>query len=412
MMDERERLRVFFRIFGAKQCRGRSPVYEALSEAAAGSDDLLDLVVDSAASDQRRPSLLFAAVNLLLASHPEAELTAYYPVHGGHRPPDGRLAPAFFAFCAEHREELARFLREGSTQTNEIRRCVALRLGLSHAEGRWPGSFSLVEVGASAGLNLLFDRYRYRLNGQEAGPVTDSPVTVSCEVRDGAGHGGAGQFGGDAGQFLATVPGITSRLGIDLQPVDVADPGSRAWLEAFVWPEQADDLATLRDAIGLAVADRATPQAAHQPADPAVAVRTVVGPAVAVVRGDATADLATLIRALPGSEPVAVFTASLLSYLGPAARRAFADQLDEAAGYRRIAWIFAETPGLLAAAGVNTRALDGPLARRNSCYLIGASMRSAGYREDALLALADPYLRWLAPARHPADDFEWVESPA
>lgn len=380
---ERERLRVLFRLFGATQCRGRSPVYEALSDAVAGADELLDLVIESASSDQRRPSLLFATVNLLLASRPDAELAAYYPVHGGRRAPDARLAPAFFAFCGGHRAELARVLREGSTQTNEIRRCVALRIGLRHARRRWPGSFALVEAGASAGLNLLFDRYRYRLGGQEAGPAPDSPVTISCEVR------------GDAGQLLGTVPDITSRLGIDLQPVDVADSGARAWLEAFVWPEQAEDLATLRAAVDLAVA--------HRTGDRAV-VR-----AGTVVRGDATADTARLIGDLPGSEPVAVFTASLLSYLAPAARRAFADQLDQAAAYRRIAWIFAEAPGLLGAAGLNAPALNGSQARRNSRYLIGASLYGPeGSRDDALLALADPYLRWLAPARHPADDFEWV----
>ena len=70
-VNERERLRVLFGLFGTKQFRDRSPVYEALSEAVSeavrGDDDLLDLMIVSAPDDQRRPSLLFAAVNLLLA---------------------------------------------------------------------------------------------------------------------------------------------------------------------------------------------------------------------------------------------------------------------------------------------------------------------------------------------------------
>jgi hypothetical protein len=53
--------------------------------------------------------------------------------------------------------------------------------------------------------------------------------------------------------------------------------------------------------------------------------------------------------------------------------------------------------------------IAGPLAQRNSLYLVGASLRGPGNgRDDRLLALADPYLRWLAPARSSTDDFAWV----
>jgi hypothetical protein len=373
---ETEQLRRLFRFFSATQGRGRSPVYELLSESVVGDGDLLDLLL-SAPVQQRRPSLLFAAVNLLLVEHPGAELAAYYPIHGGLRPPDSRLVSAFLAFCGQHRDELARLLRDRSTQTNEIRRCVALRLGLEHVRRRWPGSVALVEAGASAGLNLLFDRYRYRLNGHDVPGTTDSKVTISCEVRD--------QEPG--GQLIGPPPGITTRLGFDQRPVDVADPAERAWLEAFIWPEQTGELATLRAAIDLARSAGTT----------------------TVINGDAVTGAATLLDSLPGSEPVVVFTASLLSYLAAEARTAFAAQLRLAAARRPVAWVFAEAPGLLTTVGLNTQALNGPLSARNSLYLIGASMRGPGFPdEDALLALADPYLRWLAPSRHPADDFRWL----
>jgi hypothetical protein len=52
--------------------------------------------------------------------------------------------------------------------------------------------------------------------------------------------------------------------------------------------------------------------------------------------------------------------------------------------------------------------LQGPLARRKNLYLVGASMRDHGRQSDGLVALADPYLRWLALARQPADDFQWL----
>jgi hypothetical protein len=364
----RERLRGLFQFFAATQCRGRSAVYETLSHGVAGDDALLDQLMHTP-GDQRRPSLLFAAVNFVLAAHPDAALAAYYPSHGGRRPVDDRLVGVFAAFCAEHADELDDLLRNRSTQTNEIRRCAALRLTLHHVGRHWPGPLALAEIGASAGLNLAFDHYRYRIGDTETGPA--SAVLVSCELR-----------GGSAGSF-GSAPEITSRLGIDLNPVRLADPGQRAWLEAFVWPEDVDGLATLRGAIDLAV----TTATAN------------------VVRGDATTDTARLLADLPGSEPVVVFTASLLSYLDADARTAFVSQLRAAARRRPVAWAFAEGPGLLATAGLHLPALDGPLARRNSLYAIGVSL---GDGEDSLLAMADPYLRWLAPARNATDDFQWL----
>ncbi len=372
---EAERLRRMFRFFGGTQCAGHSPVYESLSEGIADDDGLLSLLLGTP-DEQRRPSLLFAAVNLLLSAQPGARLASYYPIHGGRRAVDDQLLPAFSAFCGEHHDELARLLSQRSTQTNEIRRCVALRLGVEQVQRRWPGPVALVEIGASAGLNLLFDRYQYRLNGVATATTEASPVVVSCEVR-----------GSSGGGLRGPVPRITHRLGIDQHPIDPSDPQARAWLEAFIWPEQTEELATLRGAVDLAAATAE----------------------VNVVPGDATKDTARILAELPGSEPVVVFTASLLSYLDAQARADFVAQLHQAAGRRPVAWIFAEAPGLLATTSLDIAALRGPLAQRNSRYLVGAGLRGAGEDHDQLLGLADPYLRWFAPARDDADDFGWLQ---
>ena len=371
---EVQRLRYLLRFFAATQCRGHSAVYEALSEGIADDHGLLDLLM-TAPGEQRRPTLLLAAVNLLLASDPGSALAGYYPIHGGQRPVDAQLMPAFTAFCAAHRDDLVRLLRTRSTQTNEVRRCVALRLGLDHVHRRWPGPLALVEAGASAGLNLLVDRYGYRVGGHEE-PAAAPPVTITCELRGTA----------PAGRLLRPVPEITSRLGIDQQPVSLADPDARAWLEAFIWPEQVRELAVLRGASGVALSTAP----------------------VTIVRGDATTDTARLLGELPGREPVVVFSASLLSYLTADDRRAFAAQLQEAAGRRAVAWVFAEGPALVATVDPGLAELAGPLPQRNSLYLVGASLRGPAGREDATLGLADPYLRWLAPAREGTDDFRWL----
>ncbi|WP_405914113.1 DUF2332 domain-containing protein [Streptomyces sp. NBC_00963] len=371
---EAERLQRLFRFFGATQGAGRSPVYETLSEGVAGDPSLLALLLDTP-EEQRRPSLLFAAVNLLLASRRGSELAAYYPIHGGRRAVDDQLVSTFAAFCGRHRDELASLLSQRSTQTNEIRRCVALRLGVDHVHRHWPGPVALVEVGASAGLNLLFDHYDYRLNGEATATPPASSVVVSCEVR--------GSSGAD---ILRTAPEITRRIGIDQRPVDLSDPDARAWLEAFIWPEQIEELATLRGAIDLAASTAATK----------------------VVTGEATMDTARILTELPGHEPVVVFTASLLSYLTTRARSLFVAQLQEASRLRPVAWVFTEAPGLLATTTLDLPALRGPLARRNSLYVVGASLCGDGRRHDQLLGLADPYLRWFSPARDPLDDFPWM----
>lgn len=378
--DEPGRLRRLFRFFADTQCRGRSLVLETLSRGVADDDVLLGMLMRTP-SDQRRPSLLFAAVNLVLGGSPDAALAAYYPVHGGRRSVDEDLMAVFAAFCAEHEEQLGRLLRAKPTQTNEIRRCVALRLGLAHVSRLWPGPLALAEVGASAGLNLLFDRYRYRVGGHEVADrqaVSGRAVLISCDLRGDA----------VADQMFGAMPEITSRLGIDQRPVLLADAAERAWLEAFIWPEDVDGLATLRGAVELAVSTGAA----------------------TVVTGDAVTDTARLLDGLPGREPVVVFTASLLTYLSVAARTAFVGQLDELARRRPVAWVFAEGPGLLATTGLSLPALRGPLAARNAHYLVGTSLRHAGRHDDNVIAMADPYLRWLAPARTPGDDFVWLSA--
>ncbi|WP_267286667.1 DUF2332 family protein [Kitasatospora acidiphila] len=259
-----------------------------------------------------------------------------------------------------------------NTQTNEIRRCFALRLGLHRIAAHWPGSLTLLEVGTSAGLNLHFDRYAYQLAQAGGG----APLTLSTTVRG----------GGPADQLPGEAPVVAHRMGADLEPVDLAaDPAAGPWLEAFIWPEQVRELATLRAAIELA---RREPYP--------------------LVRADAVRDTARLIAEMPGEQPVVVFTASLLSYLDAAARERFTAQLSPAARARKVAWLFTEAPGLVVRTDVAAAALAGPLRDTGEVYAVGISLRGAAERRDEVLALADPYLEWIAPAHGEADDFSWA----
>jgi hypothetical protein len=369
-------LRRLFRFFARTQCQGRSPLYARLSEAIAEDRDLLELLL-CAAANQRRPALLLASANHLLRERREHPLAAYYPIHGGTRPADDDAPAAFRDFCFQHVDELRKLLTHGSTQTNEIRRCFALRLGMARVAAHWPaGSVALLEVGASAGLNLHFDAYTYRIGDREARPADGSPVVLRTAVRG----------GGSVDAMLAQLPPVPYRLGVDLDPVDVStDPAAGRWLEAFIWPEQLAELTTLRAAIDLA---RREPHP--------------------LVRADAVRDTARLITEVPEGMPVVVFTASLLSYLDAQARGQFLAQLATAARERPVAWLFTESPALVARTDVTAPALTGPLRDTGEVYAVGVSLRDGDEQHDEVLALADPYVEWIAPARHPGDDFGWA----
>ncbi|WP_034262312.1 hypothetical protein [Actinospica robiniae] len=61
-----------------------------------------------------------------------------------------------------------------------------------------------------------------------------------------------------------------------------------------------------------------------------------------------------------------------------------------------MAWVFCEAPGLLATTDLQIAALNGPVGQRKNLCALGVSLRGTG-NDDTLLALADPYLRWLEP---------------
>ena len=123
-------------------------------------------------------------------------------------------------------------------QTNEVGRAAALMSGLLVVAARWPLPIRLLELGASAGLNLIPDRYRYTLGGTAAGDMS-SPLHLQPEWR------GASPPAADLH--------IQSRRGVDLRPLDVRRDAER--LLAFVWPDQRQRLAQLEIALAIAAAD-------------------------------------------------------------------------------------------------------------------------------------------------------------
>jgi len=164
-----------------------------------------------------RPLLLCAALRqatLLRPAHPLASLIGEGA--GG----SGDVDPAVVEDSLRDDAVLAA-LRDRFVQTNEVSRCVAWRLALS----TWPAAPSprvhLVDLGCSAGLNLIGDR----LGGEWIVGETGRPVDLDTRAV------------------------IVSRTGLDRAPVDVRDAASASWLRACVWPGQHDRLRHLDHAI-------------------------------------------------------------------------------------------------------------------------------------------------------------------
>ncbi len=162
---------------------------------------------------------LLAGIFRLVLTDRAPELRAFYPCLGGHAPPETAW-PVMRRAVAEHVAELNRSL-EVAPQTNEVGRSVALLAGLFDlVESAGLVRIRLLEVGASAGLNLLLDRFYVSGDGWEYGPP-NSPVRFERAVR---------------GPVRLQHFQLTSRRGCDLEPVDITTEQGRTLLTSFVWP--------------------------------------------------------------------------------------------------------------------------------------------------------------------------------
>ena len=266
-----------------------SPLYAYLA-ARISEDGEIASIIDVAPPAQRLGVLLLAAVHYLLLRGDGHELARHYESLGGGDA--GDPYPAFRDFCLRRRTNLEHLCATRSVQTNEVRRSAYLMPAIAAIGTR----VHLLEAGASAGLNLVFDRYRYDYGGHGATGDAASPVRIATEVRGG---------------FAApAMPSIDHRRGLDLNPLDATDPDTLLWLRACIWPEHHERRALLEAAAAVAATDPP-----------------------AVTRGSATTDLADVARTLPDG-PLCVLHSVVLPYVDEPGRAAFRTQLDAIASER------------------------------------------------------------------------------
>jgi hypothetical protein len=332
-----------------------APLYADLAAGIAEDPQLAGLLL-AAPQHQRLPVLLFACVHWLLLAEPTAPLARYYP--NLPVPPDEPASKsgaidAFREFCLERAAELAGLLATRRTQTNEIGRSALFvpTLGMLAAEC---GPLAHIEVGASAGLNLLIPHYDFVY---EPGGIltTGSTVRIACSTR------------GDVPVPTAHPP-IAAAIGVDTDPIDLSDPLQARWLEACVWPDQVERFERLGAAIAIA---------------------NHVG--VDVRRGDAVESVAGLVDEAAGRGHPVVTTSWVLNYFSAGARRRFVVALDEAARHVDFSWLFAESPALCPEIPGMPPARHGP----KQPTAVGLVRWRDGRRDPRHVADAHPHGRWL-----------------
>ncbi|MGH2482274.1 MAG: DUF2332 family protein, partial [Ktedonobacteraceae bacterium] len=162
--------------FGRADGPNASSLYSWLALQAAEDQDILRLVLHANTRPQR-PHMLFAAVQYLLFTGIQDELTEYYPNLTAQPRPREEAYPFFRAFCLLHAAEIKHLVTTYGVQNNEVGRCADLLFAFDKVAQRGGGRpLAMLELGPSAGLNMLWDRYGYDYGasgyvGDHASPV-------------------------------------------------------------------------------------------------------------------------------------------------------------------------------------------------------------------------------------------------
>ena len=318
-----------YRRFAERECKDYSPAYYHLALEVAEDPEVLRFVAQQPVT---QPNLLFASVQYLT---------------GPERMP--LSSAALRGFLQREGDKVAALMRDRRSQTNEVGRCAALLPALPL------GRIGLIEVGASAGLCLLLDKYCYDYGFAQVGDP-NARVRIQCNVQGPV-------------PVPAVMPEIVWRCGLDLDPLDVRRHDDAEWLLACVWPDHPERRRRLQAAIALA---RQEPPV--------------------VMAGDLVADLPELLAKAPPAAHLVVFHSATLPYVTEGHRRELARILTEESHERDVMWISNEGYGVipelaqLAPKGVER------------AFLLGKTVLRRGHRVDSLVALAHPHgaeLTWL-----------------
>lgn len=232
----------------------------------------------------------FGGIHYLALSGQAGELAARLPSTGGT--PGDEAWPVVLAAIEANEALLVRAIAS-PPQTNEVARSAVLLGGFLRVAQRTGLPLRLREVGASAGLNLAWDRYAYELGSHRWSPK-DPALTLKAD------------WLGEAPDLGAPVS-VASRAGCDLKPIDLRNPDSRLWLQAYIWPDQEARLALMRQAI-----------------DNALAMD------IAVDRVSAAAWTEAQLASRPAGQATVIYHSVVMQYFAETERTAFIDAITRA----------------------------------------------------------------------------------
>ncbi|MEP1209604.1 MAG: DUF2332 family protein [Rhizobiaceae bacterium] len=297
----------------------------------------LDWPGDPGPSADSIPLRICGGFHALVLSQQDEALAAEYPPHKLEAP----AWPALERALHEHESFLLDWM-QSVPQTNEVSRSSVIYPALMTIAERCQQPLSLLEVGASGGLNLRADRFSYDLGGQQCGEPGSQLHLVP-------------QWQGSLPKIAA--PDIASRSGCDLNPLDPLDPADELRLRAYVWPDQADRKARIDAALLIARDNPAT-----------------------VDRQDAVQWLGHQLANLPEATCTVIYSTIAWQYLPKPAQEAGEDLIFETGQAlvgtgRQLAWLRFEADGESPGGGIRLQMWPDGL--------------------DCLLGRADFHARWV-----------------
>lgn len=170
------------------------------------------------------------ALHALVLTGQSIELLDVYPPNALD---NDKLRLALEAALDTHDVDILRFI-ESPPQTNEVGRAAALTGGFLTIATLTSLPLTILEVGASAGLNLHWDRFSYDLGGLAIRKSAGIPLIAPA-------------WKGPAPPAAAAL--VVDRAGCDRSPIDVRSNENVLRLRAYVWPDQTDRLARLDQAL-------------------------------------------------------------------------------------------------------------------------------------------------------------------
>jgi hypothetical protein len=210
----------------------------------------------------------------------------------------------------EQGDFLREFVRRTDVQTNEVQRSwMLVPCFLEIARRTGAETLDVIELGPSAGFNLLWDAYRYRYQDAEWGPA-DAELELTGDERRPV-----------PAELLRLSPRVRQRVGIDIEPIDVTARYGVLALKSFIWPDQQWRLELL---------DRAVE-----------AVRRRKPP---IIEGDLVDELPRLLAARRRDALTLVYQTAVLGYLPPERRDLVYEALDDAGREGSLAYVGTHSP--------------------------------------------------------------------